>query len=153
MGMDVRVGRQIPEQGTQTASKDRCLQGQVTPVPTFGLLEGTPKDHTCRSGCCWFGGRVVCVWRDVCVPSTITGETRGDRLLSATEQGPRASLHQKRLCHLGTVTDSSLILPHGPHRDARVTYPGEGPCSAPHILMRIGEREHKTQSKASLTVS
>lgn len=153
MGMDVRVGRQIPEQGTQTASKDRCLQGQVTPVPTFGLLQGMPKDHICRSGCCWFGGKgCMCVegWDP---PSTSTGETRGDILLSATEQGPQVSLHQKRLCHLGTVTDSSLILPHGPHRDARVTYPGEGPCFAPHILMRTGERERKTQSEASLTVS
>lgn len=89
MGMDVREGRQIPEQGTQTASKDRCLQGQVTPVPTFGLLQGLPKHHICRSGCCWFGGRVMCV----CVCGGGNGirllppqeSSRRDKLLSATE--------------------------------------------------------------------
>lgn len=40
---DVRVCRQIPEQGPQTGSKDRCLQGQVTPLPTVSLLQGLPK--------------------------------------------------------------------------------------------------------------
>lgn len=153
MGMDVRVGRQIPEQGTQTASKDRCLQGQVTPVPTFGLLQGMSKDHICRSGCCWFGGRVVCVWRDGILLLPVQerlGET--DCCQQQSRVHEPASI-RKRLCHLGTVTDSSLILTHRPHRDARVTYPGEGPCSSPHILMRTGEREQKTQSEASLTVS
>lgn len=108
MGVDVREGRQIPEQDTQTASKDRCLQGQVTLVPTFGLLQGLPKHHICRSGCCWFGGRVLMCVEGWDSPSTPQESPRGGKLLSATEQGPRARprphLHQKRLCHLGTVT-------------------------------------------------